>query len=151
MACVIKQTGIDAFSYCSIDVKMDKTSDRSDNEGGVILGARHGGSSISGMAGLLGFSRVYREGCDKQTSSQRQSCGQKQENVKNRASGPQTRSSGHIITNTGQLRSGKILPGPMNVGSCCVMLMAESGFGVSSISPWPHPALCQRYSLVAMM
>jgi hypothetical protein len=30
-------------------------------------------------------------------------------------------SSGHAITNTGQLRSGKTLPGPKDPGSCCVM------------------------------
>ena len=35
-------------------------------------------------------------------------------------------SSGHAITNTGQLRSGKSLPGPTNHGSSCVMLIAES-------------------------
>ncbi|KAK6321887.1 hypothetical protein J4Q44_G00066790 [Coregonus suidteri] len=64
--------------------------------------------------------------------------------LKTRRSG----SSGHAITNTGQLRSGKTLPGPTNPGSCCVMLMAESGFGVSSMNPWTHPAWCKQYRLV---
>ena len=53
--------------------------------------------------------------------------------------------------NTEQLRSGKTLPGPTNPGSWYVMLMAESGFGVSSMSPWPHPAWCQRYRLVTVV
>jgi hypothetical protein len=42
---------------------------------------------------------------------------------------------GNAITNTGQLRSGKTSPGLTNPGSLCVILMAESGFGVSSMSP----------------
>ncbi|XP_041735497.1 uncharacterized protein LOC121568994 isoform X3 [Coregonus clupeaformis] len=57
-------------------------------------------------------------------------------------------SSGDAITNTGQLRSGKTLPGLTNPGSCCATLMAKSGFGVSSTSPWPHPVWCQRCRLV---
>ena len=63
---------------------MGKTSDLSDIERGMIVGARRAGSSISETAGLLGFSRVrvsrvYQEWCDKQkTSSQLQSCGWKQ-------------------------------------------------------------------------
>jgi hypothetical protein len=32
----------------------------------------------------------------------------------------------------------------MNPGSCCVMLMAESRFGIGTMSPWPQPAWCQR-------
>jgi hypothetical protein len=64
--------------------------------------------------------------------------------LKTRRSG----SSGHAIANTGQLKSGKTLPGPMYPGSWEIMLMAESGFGVS---PWPHPAWCQQYRLVAVM
>ncbi|XP_035653044.1 SPRY domain-containing protein 3-like isoform X2 [Oncorhynchus keta] len=41
-------------------------------------------------------------------------------------------SSGHTITKIYQLRSGKTLPGQTNPGFCCIMLMAESGFSVSS-------------------
>ena len=59
--------------------------------------------------------------------------------------------SGHTITNNGQLRSGKILPGPTNPGSCCVMLMAESGFGISNLSPWTHPAWWRRFTLVVVL
>ena len=60
--------------------------------------------------------------------------------LKTRRSG----SIGHTITKTGQLRSGKTLPGPMNPSFCCIMLLAESGFGISSMSPRPHPAWCQH-------
>ena len=66
--------------------------------------------------------------------------------LKTRSSG----SSGHLITNTGQLKSGKALPDLTNPCSCWVMLMAESGFDVSSMSPWTHPACCKRYRLVVM-
>jgi hypothetical protein len=60
-------------------------------------------------------------------------------------------SSEHVI-NTGQLRSGKTLPCPTNLNSCCIMLMAEPGFGVSSKqSAWTHPAWCQRYRMVRGM
>jgi hypothetical protein len=44
-------------------------------------------------------------------------------------------SSGHAITNTGQLRSEKTLPGPTNPGSCCVIRKAKLEFGISPILP----------------
>jgi hypothetical protein len=73
-----------------INIKMGKTSDLSDLERGMMVGASHAGSSISETT----VSRVYRERCDKQkTSSQWRSCWRKQlvderskENDKNCAS-----------------------------------------------------------------
>lgn len=49
-----------------------------------------------------------------------------------------TGSNGHAITNTVQLRSRKTLPGPTNLSS---IMTAESPFGLSSMSQWPHPVL----------
>jgi hypothetical protein len=54
-------------------------------------------------------------------------------------------SSEHAITNTGQLKSGKTLPGPAKSGSCHVMLLEESGFGANGMSLWPQPAWCRRW------
>ena len=63
---------------------MGKTNDLSDFERGMIVSARHAGSSILETSDLLCFSRttvakVDREWYDKQTkkSSQRQSCDRK--------------------------------------------------------------------------
>ncbi|KAJ8272878.1 hypothetical protein GJAV_G00094490 [Gymnothorax javanicus] len=62
---------------------MGKTSDLSDFDRGMIVGARSCGASVSQTANLLGFSRttvsrVYKEWREKQkTSSERQSCGRK--------------------------------------------------------------------------
>jgi hypothetical protein len=67
-----------------LNVRMGITSDLGDFELGMIVGAKRPGSSISETAAILGFSRtsvsrVYRKWCNKQkTSSQCQSCGQKQ-------------------------------------------------------------------------
>jgi ribosomal protein L44E len=54
-----------------LNVRMGKTSDLRNFECGMIVSDRRASSSISEMAGLLGFSRmtvprVYREWCDKQ-------------------------------------------------------------------------------------
>ena len=32
-----------------------------------------------------------------------------------------------------------------------LLMMAETGFGVSSMSPWTHPAWCQWYRLIAVV
>jgi len=57
---------------------MGKKDDLSKFEGGMVVGARRAGLSISQSAQLLGFSRVYKEWCEEgKTSSMRQSCGQK--------------------------------------------------------------------------
>lgn len=62
---------------------MEETSDPSDFERGMIVGARRCGVSVSETVKLLGFSRavvcrVYKEWCAKQkTSSERKLCERK--------------------------------------------------------------------------
>ena len=72
LACCIKQA--DRHSRHSVtvrlNIRMGKTSDLSNFECGMIVGARRTGSSISETSAILGFSRmtlsrVYRKWCNK--------------------------------------------------------------------------------------
>ncbi len=57
----------------------------------------------------------------------------------------------HRLTEIGQEKIGKTLPGLMSLDFCCNIQMLESEFGVKNMKAWIHPALSQRFRLVVVV
>ena len=112
VTCYIKQADRHEVTV-QYNVRLGKMSNLFNFEHFMIFGAMRARSSISETAGLLGIEQLVDPFRGWAIVA---GTGFHSYQLKTSVS------SGHAITNTGQL-SGKTLTGPTNLSSCCIMLM----------------------------